>query len=529
MLGAVLALTTATLPTTAAHAAGVGAIGGGVLSATYNGIGGVTVTLDDATTVTSSGLTTVTDSSGSWQLDAVPEGTYLIHYTGPFDGYAPDLASFDTASTYSVFDGSSDYVSDVIRSYVAPPNVTLRTVGSDGTALAVCPRFYSADNIDDGPYGLEDCTTVGGVTTGRLTPGSWKVELADESDTYVTTWLGTDGTQAGATAVTIPETGIADLGTVTLPLAGKVRVQIVRADTGTPFARNGVCVAAFVRRTSTASRSIGCTDATGFVTVSGLAAGRWSLLASPRPLGYVERWSGSVRAQRDSTLVQVTAGALATAPAIRLDPAATITGIVRDQVSGAPLANYCASTGRYSTISGEDGTRSFSTSCSDATGRYTIRGLDAGSYKIQWIANPMDRPTVDHAVTWYRGTNHATAAAVTVANGVVTRGINGSLPLGGTLTGRVVDSAGNALGVDVLVQEAATTYSVSQGYSGADDTGTYLVHSIPTGRMVLAFWLPDGSYVYWDGTPDGTRDRAAAAPIRTTAGAATTVAPITLP
>ena len=241
-----------------------------------------------------------------------------------------------------------------------------------------------------------------------------------------------------------------------------------------------------------------------------------------------DRWSGSVRSQRDATLITAVPGTTVSAPAIRLDPDSTITGIVRDKATGAPLAYYCASTGRYSTIGGEDGTRSFSTSCSDATGRYTIRGLDAGEYKIQWVAGIMDRPEVDHAVTWYRGTNHNNAEAVSVTNGATTRAINVSLPLGGTITGRVLDADGNALGVDVLVAEAATRYGVSQTWSGGDDTGTYVARSIPTGRMVVSFWLPDGSFVYWDGTPDGTRDRTAALPVRTTAGADTVLEAITL-
>jgi protocatechuate 3,4-dioxygenase beta subunit len=528
VLAAALALTAALLPATAARAAGVGSLGGTVMSANSIPVGGVMVTLVDAATLADSGVTTQTDPYGSWQLDAIPEGTYLVGYSGPFEGYAPDLAPAESATQYLVSDGSADYVYDVISSYTIPPNTSLRAVGSDGTPLAICPRLYSADNIDDGPYGLEDCRTENGVTTGRATPGRWFVELMDDSGSYVTTWLGADGTRAGATPVTIPETGSVDLGVVTLPLAGSVKVRVLRADTGTPFGKDAVCVAAFVRRTTESATDIGCTDAQGYAVVPGLAAGKWSLQASPRSLGYVQRWSGSVRDQRDATLVSAVAGSTVTAPAIRLSPAGTITGIVRDKATGAPLAHYCAATGRYSTISGDDGTRSFSTSCSDDTGRYTIRGLDAGQYKIQWVAGYSDGPMVDHAVTWYRGTNHDNAEAVAVTNGAVTRTIDVALPLGGTITGRVLDAAGQPLAVDVLVAEAATRYDVSQTWSGSDGTGRYVARSIPTGRMVVKFWLPDGSYVYWDGTRDGTRDPARAVAVRTTAGAATSIAPIRL-
>ena len=46
------------LPASVAHATGIGSLGGTVLGSNYVGVGGVTVTLDDATTLASSGIST---------------------------------------------------------------------------------------------------------------------------------------------------------------------------------------------------------------------------------------------------------------------------------------------------------------------------------------------------------------------------------------------------------------------------------------------------------------------------------------
>lgn len=525
-LGAALALGALALPMTAAHAAGVGTLSGGVYSSNNYGINGVTVSLETPVTGAPTGLSAVARADGGWQIDNIPEGDYVVHYSGAVTGYALDATTLDAATTYTVVANGYDYVFDAISSITLGPNYSVSVVGSDGASLPICPSFYNADNPDDGPYG-GDCTTTGGVSTGRMTSGRWIVQLADFTGGYVSRWLGGDGTKAHATVVTIPDTGVADLGQVTLAVAAKVRVRILKADTGLPFGQDEVCVNAFVARTTEATLANGCTDSAGYATVGGIPAGTTTIEAAPYSLDYVTRWSGSTRTQAKAALVRVTVGTTTQAPAIRLARSASISGVVRDKKTGAPLAGYCAATGPYSTIVGDDGTRGFGSSCSDADGRYTIPGLDAGAYKIEWIGRNVDTTvTADHAVTWYDGTTHANAEAVEVTNGRTTTGINVSLPLGGAIVGDVRDQNGNPRALDILVSEATTGYDVSQGYSG--DTGTFTVRSVPTGRMIVKYWLPDGSYVYWNGTPTGTRDATKAKPIATKAGATVTITPVTI-
>jgi hypothetical protein len=101
-------------------------------------------------------------------------------------------------------------------------------------------------------------------------------------------------------------------------------------------------------------------------------------------------------------VVRVRAGAVTTAPAVRLDPAGAVTGLLRDAATGAPAPNVDVLVipfypdpkyGGYAPMS-------------DETGRFTVSGLgpyhwplqfSGGGYAAQWsggVANRLQARTV---------------------------------------------------------------------------------------------------------------------------------------
>jgi hypothetical protein len=500
-----------------ASAAGTGSISGYLASSNFIGQAGVTVTLEEPITGVSTGLSTVTDEFGNWTLDPVPEAEYVVHYSGPIEGYADNLVTLDSATPYFVPADSSNFVYDVISSITVPPNYSVTVVGSDGAPISLCPRFYPADNPDSGPFG-DFCTTTDGVTTGIQTPGAYLVEFLDYDGNYADTWIGTDGTRATATPVTIPAAGSGDFGTVVMPVASHITVTIDAADTGAAIDGNN-CITAFAGRTQDYG-SNGCSDATSdTITVNGLRAGTYTLQADTSNLDYVGRWSGNAASQAKATLVTVAAGQSVTAPGIVLPRGGVITGRVTDKKTGKGIEGICASTGRWSPLGREDGTRQFGDSCTDADGRYRIRGLDNGRVKIQFVPGTGAVPPITYALAWYDGTNHSNAESIPTKLGRTVKNIDVALSPEGTISGTAVDPSGNAVPGFVWAEDFATGYSLSYGedYPGTE----FRIGYLPTTSVLLHWDSPSGTR-YWDGTRTGTANRAKAVPIKTKAGQAIT-------
>jgi hypothetical protein len=463
------------------------------------------------------GLSTVTDAYGNWTIDPVPAAEYVVHYTGPVEGYADDLVGLDSARVYNVPDGGGNFVYDVITSLTVPPNYSVTVVGSDGAPIALCPRFFPADNPDSGPFG-DSCTTTDGVTTGVEPPGSYLVEFLDYDGNYADTWIGGDGTRATATPVTIPATGSGDFGTVVMPVAGHITVKVDGADTGAAIDGN-TCVIAFVGRTDTWGNN-GCSDiSSDTITVNGLRAGTYSLQADPSNLDYVGRWSGNAVTQAKAKLVTVASGQTVTTSAISLPVGGVITGRVTDKKTGQPVVGICASTGRWSPIGREDGTRQLNDSCTDANGRYRIRGLDNGTVKIQFVPSTYEAPPANYALAWYDGTNHNNAEAVATRLGRTVKNIDVALSPEGTLAGTAVDTAGNAITGFIWADDFATGYPISYGedYPGTE----FRMGNLPTTTVLLHWDTPSGTR-YWNGTRTGTADCTKATPLKTKAGQAIT-------
>ena len=512
-----LALTAVLTGAGSASAAGVGSISGVVYSSNSVPQAGITVSLDDPFTGTPTGRSTTTDSTGQWTLDTVPVGPYAVHYSGPVEGYAPDLTTLVNAATYDVFDGGVQYVYEVLSSVTVPPNYSLTLVGSDGASIPICPRFFPAANPDAGPLG-DGCTTTGGVTTGVQTPGSYLVEFLDDGGNYGDTWIGTDGTRATATPVTIPATGVGDFGTVVMPVAAHLTVKVHAGDTGLAIAA-GSCVTVFYGRTQEFG-SNGCSDGTtDTITVNGLRPGTYSIQAYSQNLDYVDRWSGNAVSAAKAKLVTVASGqTLAVAP-ITLPVGGVITGRVTDKKTGKGVEGICASTGRWNAGGREDGTRQLDDSCTDADGRYRIRGLDNGTVKIQFVPSIFTSSPTAYALTWYGGSNHDEARSVPTKLGRTVANVDVALSPEGSISGTAADAAGNPIFGQVFADDAETGYPIAVA---GDDPGTeFRLGNLPTTTVLVHWDTPTGTR-YWDGTRTGTANRAKAVPIRTRAGQAIT-------
>jgi len=500
----------------AASAAATGSVTGSIYSTNVIGLSDVTVSLEEPVTGAATPYSAQTDQWGSWSIAGVAVGDYVVHYTGRVSGYSPDLTDLAAANVVTVNDGLESYVYEPLSSYTVPPDYQVVVKGSDGAPLSICPRFYPSANPDDGPYG-DFCTTTDGVTSGIIGPGTYFVEFRDDAGAYAPTWIGADGTRATATKVTVPATGIGDLGTVTMPVAAHISITIAAEDTRAAIA-GWTCVAAFVGRTDEFAGN-GCTDGAGVITVDGLRPGSFTLQTQTKNLDYVDRWVGGARTQSSARLVTVAEGRTVNAGRLPLPRGGVVTGTVRDR-RGKPIEGICASTGRFGPVGGEDGTRQLTDSCTDAQGRYRIRGLDSGSVRIQFVTLPWASTTPAYAFAWYGGTNHANADDVKVKLGKTTKDIDATLVPEGTLTGTATTSTGDPISGFIWADDFVTGYPISYG---EDYPGTsFTLGHLPTTTVLLHWTGSDNKEHYWDGSRYGTLDRTKAVAIRTKAGTALT-------
>jgi len=188
----------------------------------------------------------------------------------------------------------------------------------------------------------------------------------------------------------------------------------------------------------------GLTDAAGQYAVAGLPAGTHYVKAAaggnyisefyadlPCP-SCAQTQGGWIAVPPGGTGVPVTLAATTAGINFALAPGGTVTGIVTDAATGAPLANVTveASNGEISRSGG-----------TDTSGVYTVRGLVTGTYAVRMQrSEPYVGEVYDNAPCRDRYCYGVAGAGVGVTTSAATSGINFALDRGGTITGRVVNA-----------------------------------------------------------------------------------------
>ncbi|NQX14147.1 S-layer homology domain-containing protein [Microbacteriaceae bacterium VKM Ac-2855] len=232
------------------------------------------------------------------------------------------------------------------------------------------------------------------------------------------------------------------------------------------------------------------TDASGRFTITNADAGQRVIRYDPVDRLHLPRFSGGSRTNEDADTVTVRAGATTTAPTIVLPLGGTISGVVTADdpdfdptVIAVDAIDLCQ----------ECGGRGFGTP--DADGRYTMTGLEAGSYSVSFtnyigLYTPGPYPTQ----YWRGASDFEKATPVVVGLSENVTGIDAALERGPSLSGRVTSAAtGDPLpGVLVdafrvggeLDEEGRTQHNL---YLETDDNGEYMVAGIEPGIWVLHF------------------------------------------
>jgi protocatechuate 3,4-dioxygenase beta subunit len=417
-------------------------------------------------------------SNGDWHVDTYP-GTYTVAFdvSSPVSGkqWATGKASAAAADTFTVQVGQTTRVDDTLA---AAGTLTITVVDSvTGASVDYCA------DIGEALFLCADST--GTLTAPPQLPGPVPIIVFPrdghlELDTTATVVSGQN------TAVNLTATPGATITTT------------VR-DSKTGYPVGGICVTAVpLSSPSGASAGIGnCTNSSGQVTIPGLAANSYNLFAFANDGVHGHQWvgpAGGTGIKEKAAVVSVTAGQSVAVPDIRMDKAGTLTGVIRDKVTGAGIAGAVASWGTSS--AGLGGSNADVTA--DANGRYTFTNLGPYDWPIFYHA-------AGYASEWSGNTgNRLKSNPVTVRAGR-TRTHNEALTQGVTLTGLVTDATGSPM--SAFASRITVFNADSHDEIGSDDNaadGTYTLHVLPRQSVtLLAMLFVDPPVTFFYTNPPG--------------------------
>jgi hypothetical protein len=424
-------------------------------------------------------MQTATGTDGSYQVVGLGTDTYQLQIGPGCDNggnYTSTLltvqttAGQQTSGANAVLQPGATISGTVTDRKGRPvPNMCINIVELQGASSNFIGGFgvgtaadgtYLANGLDAGTYQL-------GVTGG-----------CGNTANYAPYWYNNQPDESTATPIVLATGGSQTINPRLLP--GAAIAGTVTDASGHGLA--GICVSA-----STSSQAeIGpvfaaqtMTGTLGRYTIAGLTPGQYLLRFGCGQGGrYAGQWFGGATPE------------LVSAPPGRdggfnvvLGVAGAISGVVTG-ASGHPLAGTCAFAYASNNFASALGAVNLiNTPTTNAHGAYRISGLAAGSYDV--LFEPCNAPSA-YAEQWYRHGSAAVMTAVRVRAGQVTSGINQRLVIGGTVSGRTVDSVSNPLpDICVFAFDPSTTYA-GIGTSGGD--GRYTITPLPTGHYLLEFF-----------------------------------------
>jgi len=219
------------------------------------------------------------------------------------------------------------------------------------------------------------------------------------------------------------------------------------------------------------------TDANGYYTARGLPAGTWKIRFDATNVGnYVPEFYNDKFKYQDADTVAVALGQTVSNIDAQLADGGIITGRVTDgSGNGLPsvsieirdAANY-----------------TFIWAGTDDGGYYTAQGVPAGNWRVFFRA-PQSTNFVSEYYNdklWQESTD-----PVNVIAGQTTANIDAQLAAGGSISGRVIDMAGNGVANIYIRVCDASNNNWLPGSAATDSGGYYTFNGIPTGNYKVRF------------------------------------------
>jgi hypothetical protein len=321
----------------------------------------------------------------------------------------------------------------------------------------------------------------GSYLINQLSAGTYQIGFSGgcgNSGSYAPNWYNNQSDQSLATPITLAAAGTFTANAQLQPgatITGKVT-------NASGHGLSGICVDAATEFQAElgAVFQASAFSHNGTYSIPNLAPGQYLVnFGCDQDQAYANQWFGVGPGAGAPALVSAGPGRTGGINGV-LQPGGTITGVVTSS-SGHPLAGICVTAARVgqsaSAISSSGGPGEPFT---DSRGAYRLTGLAAGRYVVTF--SPC-AGAFQYAQQVYRDqASVLTATPVSVKAGKTTRGINGRLVVGGSISGRVVSTTAKPLRnicVFVASQNGVASFAIT------GKAGTYTVRGLASGNYVL--------------------------------------------
>lgn len=214
--------------------------------------------------------------------------------------------------------------------------------------------------------------------------------------------------------------------------------------------------------------SYASTDADGRYELRGIAPGSYLIKAWTNSQNYIQELYGDAFNWDDASLVTVRGTEPVEGINFDLIRGSTISGVVLDSETGLPIADVEIET---QSVAGP-----YSHASTGADGRYTLRGIAPGSYRIRAWADSQNYIQVLYGDTF----SSDDAKLVTVRGTEPVEGVNFDLSLGAVLSGRVIDAT-TGLPISKIGVSAGPADEGHLSWTETDGNGNYSLRGLPDG------------------------------------------------
>jgi Carboxypeptidase regulatory-like domain len=458
-----------------------------------------------------------TGPNGSYYADQLPTGQYTVAFAGGcgsagsyapqyYDGQANDLG----AAVLNLIQGKTQ--SGIDAALLPGGTVTGSVTSKTGQRLSnICVTVFTPADLDIfGPgFGEGFAQSFRGkYEIANLSPGQYETDF---------TYCGHSGAGfAGQSFRARPGLGSGQLisvdpGSITSGISAVMQPGGLISGTVTSKASRrrltNICVTATYLRNGSVTQADNLVTFDGKYSISGLAAGAYSVEFSPCGLAnYANAWYRNKSKASAATRVIVRAGRSTAHIDAVMTAGGTISGHVSDATTKAPVRNVCVYA--YSPATSDV----FGLAITGAQGNYVVKDLNTGSYQVEYF--PCYPGGKNYAAQFRHGLIHVTA-------GRAVSGSNAALTVGGSVSGTVTSTsppaAQSGICVDVVPTVAGQDGSIAVTGAG----GTYVAGNLAPGTYKVYFGDPACSFGPSSVAPQWYSNRpsqATATPVTVTAG-----------
>jgi hypothetical protein len=369
---------------------------------------------------------------------------------------------------------------------------------TDNTSKALLGICVTAEESGGSGFGASSSASDGTYSMTGLVAGSYYVLFnagcGSVSANWLQQWWQDASSQSSATLVTVTAgQTTANIDAAMQP--GGTVTGTVKDNTGADL--EGICVAVGLV-TGGSGEGFASSGSDGTYSVTGLAPGSYNVMFSAgcgSTPNWITQWWENASSQGTATPISVTVGKTVSGIDASMQPGGTIAGTVKSS-TGTALAGICVD---VSPLPGTSG-GGYAASASDGT--YSVGGLIAGSYTVEFTpgCGSASQNWLDQ--WWKNASSSSTATPVVVATGKTVSGINASLQPGGIITGTVKSSTGSVL-AGICVSASPASGYFGDYFATTGSNGTYSIAGLPTGAYTVEFSAGCGSasdnwiYQWW--------------------------------